>query len=175
MKYIIFANILTVLLAQRYDRYQEDYRFNQGERTKRVENMVIWRLSEDLNLTTQQAEKFFPRFRDHRKEMDKIKDEERKVYEGILEKSGMDDKVTSSDAKSIISTISKLQIKRIDLQANFITEMDGILDPGQMVKLAAFKHRLASDMRSEMQGKKDRGKRKKNRKRMKKWSDRGRF
>ena len=175
MKYIILANILTVLLAQRYDRYEEDYRFNQGERTKRVENMVIWRLSEDLNLTTQQAEKFFPRFRDHRKEMDKIKDEERKVYEGILEKSGMDDKVTSSDAKSIISTISKLQIKRIDLQANFITEMDGILDPGQMVKLAAFKHRLASDMRSEMQGKKDRGKRKKNRKRMKKWSDRGRF
>ena len=175
MKYIILANILTVLLAQRYDRYEEDYRFNQGERTKRVENMVIWRLSEDLNLTTQQAEKFFPRFRDHRKEMDKIKDEERKVYEGILEKSGMDDKVTSSDAKSIISTISKLQIKRIDLQSNFITEMDGILDPGQMVKLAAFKHRLASDMRSEMQGKKDRGKRKKNRKRMKKWSDRGRF
>ena len=175
MKYIILANILTVLLAQRYDRYEEDYRFNQGERTARVENMVIWRLSEDLNLTTQQAEKFFPRFRDHRKEMDKIKDEERKVYEGILEKSGMDDKVTSSDAKSIISTISKLQIKRIDLQANFITEMDGILDPGQMVKLVAFKHRLASDMRSEMQGKKDRGKRKKNRKRMKKWSDRGRF
>ena len=175
MKYIIFVNILTVLLAQRYDRYEEDYRFNQGERTKRVENMVIWRFSEDLNLTTQQAEKFFPRFRDHRKELDKIKDEERKVYEGILEKSGMDDKVTSSDAKSIISTISKLQIKRIDLQSNFITEMDGILDPRQMVKLAAFKHRLASDMRSEMQGKKDRGKRKKNRKRMKKWSDRGRF
>jgi len=175
MKYIIFVNILTVLLAQRYDRYEEDYRFNQGERTARVENMVIWRLSEDLNLTTQQAEKFFPRFRDHRKEMDKIKDEERKVYESILEKSGMDDKVTSSDAKKIINTISKLQIKRIDLQSNFITEMDGILDPGQMVKLAAFKHRLASDMRNEMQGKKDRGKRKKNRKRMKKWSDRGRF
>ena len=175
MKYIIFVNILTVLLAQRHDRYEEDYRFNQGKRTARVENMVIWRLSEDLNLTTQQAEKFFPRFRDHRKEMDKIKDEESKVYESILEKSGMDDKVTSSDAKKIINTISKLQIKRIDLQSNFITEMDGILDPGQMVKLAAFKHRLASDMRSEMQGKKDRGKRKKNRKRMKKWSDRGRF
>ena len=175
MKYIILANILTVLLAQRYDRFEEDYRFIEGKRTARVENMVIWRLSEDLNLTTQQAEKFFPRFRDHRKEMDKIKDEERKVYESILEKSGMDDKVTSSDAKKIINTISKLQIKRIDLQSNFITEMDGILDPGQMVKFAAFKHRLASDMRSEMRGKKDGGKRKKNRKRMKKWSDRGRF
>ena len=96
--------------------------------------------------------------------MDKIKDEESKVYESILEKSGMDDKVTSSDAKKIINTISKLQIKRIDLQSNFITEMDGILDPGQMVKLAAFKHRLASDMRSEMQGKKDRGRGKKQKK-----------
>ena len=175
MKYIILANILTVLLAQRYDRYEEDYRFNQGERTARVENMVIWRLSEDLNLTTQQAEKFFPRFRDHRKEMEKIKVEEKKVYESILEKSGTDDKVTSSEAKSIINTINELQIKRIDLQSNFITEMDGILDPMQMIRFAAFKHRLASDMRSEIQGKKDRGKRKKNRKRMKKWSDRGRF
>ena len=85
MKYIILANILTVLLAQRYGGFEEDYRFNQSERPARVENMVIWRLSEDLNLSTQQAEKFFPRFRDHRKEMDKIKDEERKVYESILE------------------------------------------------------------------------------------------
>ena len=67
MKYIIFVNILTVLFAQRYDRFEEDYRFNEGKRTARVESMVIWRLSEDLNLTTQQAEKFFPRFRDHRK------------------------------------------------------------------------------------------------------------
>ena len=175
MKYIIFVNILTVLFAQRYDRFEEDYRFNEGKRTARVENMVIWRLSEDLNLTTQQAEKFFPRFRDHRKEMEKIKVEEKKVYESILEKSGTDDKVTSSEAKSIINTINELQIKRIDLQSNFITEMDGILDPMQMIRFAAFKYRLASDMRSEMQGKKDRGKRKKNRKRMKKWSDRGRF
>ena len=63
--------------------------------------------------------------------------------------------------QKIINTISKLQIKRIDLQSNFITEMDGILDPMQMVKFAAFKHRLASDMRSEMQGKKTEGRGKK--------------
>mgnify|MGYP001352417012 CR=1 FL=1 len=175
MKYIILMNILTVLLAQRYGGFEEDHRFNQSERPARVENMVIWRLSEDLNLTTQQAEKFFPRFRDHRKEMEKINVEEKKVYEGILEKSGMDDKVTSSEAKRIIDTISELQRKRIDLQSNFIIKMDGILDPEQLIKFAVFKHRLARDMRSEMQGNKDRGKRKKNRKRMKKWSDRSRF
>ena len=175
MKYIILINILTVLFAQRYGGFGEDYRFNQSERPARVENMVIWRLSEDLNLTTQQAEKFFPRFRDHRKEMEKINVEEKKVYAGILEKSGMDDKVTSSEAKRIIDNISELQRKRIDLQLNFIVKMDGILDPEQLIKFVAFKHRLASDMRSEMQGNKERGKRKKNRKRMKKWSDRGRF
>ena len=32
MKYIIFVNILTVLSAQRYDRFEEDYRFNEGKR-----------------------------------------------------------------------------------------------------------------------------------------------
>ena len=175
MKYIILINILTVLLAQRYGGFEEDYQFNQSERPARVENMVIWRLSEDLNLSTQQAEKFFPRFRDHRKEMEKIDVEEKKVYKDILEKSGINEKVTSYEAKKIIDTISELHRKRIDLQSNFIIKMDGILDPEQLIKFAAFKHRLASDMRREMQGTKDRGKRQKNRKRMKKWSDRGRF
>ena len=175
MKYIIILNVVTVLLAQRNDRFEENYWFNQSDRPARAENMVIWRLTEDLNLTTEQAEKFFPRFRDHRKEMDKIKFDEREVYENILEKSSIDDKVTSSEAKSMITSITELQRKRIELQSNFITEMDGILDPVQLIKFAAFKHRLASDMRSEMKGKKDRGKRGKKRKRMKKWSDRSRF
>ena len=43
------------------------------EDKKAMETMMIWKLTEELNLQVEQADKFFPRFREHRKVIDEIK------------------------------------------------------------------------------------------------------
>ena len=45
----------------------------EEDNKKDMETMMIWKLTEELDLQVEQADKFFPRFREHRKEIDEIK------------------------------------------------------------------------------------------------------
>ena len=81
MKYILLFGFLTGAISQNYDRDDEKSR---GRRSpKKMENMIVWRLTDDLDLTTDQAEKFFPRFRDHRKSLEEVGKQEREMVSNI--------------------------------------------------------------------------------------------
>lgn len=175
MKYIFILILSTLLFGQRYDNIKEADWNDRKKRPARIENMVVWRLTNDLELSTEQAENFFPRFRSHRKDIEKISDDEREVYNSIRKKASGDDKVTKSDVKAIVESIAKLRKKRIDLESDFILDMDGVLSPEQLIRLSVFKHSLMSDMKNEMRGKKEKSKRKRGRKRMKRGFNHGRF
>ena len=54
--------------------------------------MGIWQITERLDLTESQAEKFFPKWRSHRNEMEKIEKDKRESLKSIREslKDGKD-------------------------------------------------------------------------------------
>ena len=75
MNKLFLACILSFTIAQKDTRgdFDQDEWSNDGEaRSERIESMVIWRLTEDLDLSSEQAEKFFPRFRKHRAIIDEF-------------------------------------------------------------------------------------------------------
>ena len=82
MKYILFSFILiSFSFGQEYDSdNQVDAEFNRPEK---IDNIIIWRLTEDLGLSPQQAEKFFPRFREHRKRLDEFSKNERQIFTDV--------------------------------------------------------------------------------------------
>jgi hypothetical protein len=49
-----------------------DSTFNLGNR-KEMESLMIWKLTSELDLEVEQAEKFFPRFRRHRNEIEALR------------------------------------------------------------------------------------------------------
>ena len=53
------------------------------EDKKAMEAMMVWKLTEELDLKVEQADKFFPRFREHRKEIDEIKNKERALGKSL--------------------------------------------------------------------------------------------
>ena len=59
----------------------------QNEKKEKMEMMIAWRLTEHLKLTNEEAEKFFPRFREHREAMDALAEKEKKLNTEIREKS----------------------------------------------------------------------------------------
>ena len=128
--------------------------------------MVIWRLTEDLDLTSEQAEKFFPRFREHRQQLDEIGKDERKSLMDVRFKIRDQEELSKSEMERTIKKVSALRKDRVDLETKFILGMDDILTPNQMVKLSVFKQRLMKEMQSEMRDRKGKD-RKKNRKQMK--------
>ena len=110
-----------------------------------MENMIVWRLTDELDLSTDQAEKFFPRFRQHRKSLEEIGKQEREMIANIDR-----EEPNKKDVKKMIEEISKLRQNRIELEAEFVLSLDDVLAPDQMIRLGVFKQRMMMEMRGEM-------------------------
>ena len=169
MNKLLLICIVSFAIAQsgsRRDLDQDDWSNEETPRSERRESMVIWRLTEDLDLSSEQAEKFFPRFREHREQLDEIGKDERKSLMDVRFKIRDQEELSKSEMERTIKKVSALRKDRVDLETKFILGMDDILTPNQMVKLSVFKQRLMKEMQSEMRDRKGKD-RKKNRKQMK--------
>ena len=169
MNKLLLICMVSFAIAQsdsRRDFGQDDWSNEETPRSERRESMVIWRLTEDLDLSSEQAEKFFPRFREHREQLDEIGKDERKSLMDVRFKIRDQEELSKSEMERTIKKVSALRKDRVDLETKFILGMDDILTPNQMVKLSVFKQRLMKEMQSEMRDRKGKD-RKKNRKQMK--------
>ena len=136
-----------------------DSLYEQGNR-KSIESMMIWKLTEELELELDQAEKFFPRFRQHRVEMENLRKKQRSLA-GSLKLNMKNEKLTSSEVNRIIKETSLLKRKMSDLEEKFLINSGDILNPLQQAKLGVFKHKMMKDLKGKMKNKRsERGKRK---------------
>ena len=169
MNKLLLMCMVSFAIAQsdsRRDLGRDDWSNEETPRSERRESMVIWRLTEDLDLSSEQAEKFFPRFREHREQLDEIGKDERKSLMDVRFKIRDQEELSKSEMERTIKKVSALRKDRVDLETEFILGMDDILTPNQMVKLSVFKQRLMKEMQSEMRDRKGKD-RKNNRKQMK--------
>ena len=164
MKFLHFILIflLNALIFSQDDNSREilsDSLYEQGNR-KSIESMMIWKLTEELELEVDQAEKFFPRFRQHRVEMENLRKKQRSLA-GSLKLNVKNSKLTSSEVSRIIKETSSLKRKMSDLEENFLIDSGDILTPIQQAKLGVFKHKMMKDLKGKMKNKRsDKGKRK---------------
>ena len=132
----------------------------EQENRKSIESMMIWKLTEELELEVDQAEKFFPRFRHHRAEMENLRRKQRSLA-GSLKLNMKNEKLTSSEVSRIIKETSSLKRKMSDLEEKFLINSGDILNPVQQAKLGVFKHKMMKDLKGKMKNKRsDKGKRK---------------
>ncbi len=169
MNKLFLACMLSFTIAQndtRRDFDQDDWSNDGTTRSDRRESMVIWRLTEDLGLSSDQAEKFFPRFREHRNMLDELSKDERKILMDVRIKIRDEEELSKSEMEKTIKKVAELRKDRVDLEHKFILGMGDILNPNQMVKLSVFKQRLMKEMQGNLRDRNDKD-RKKNRKQMK--------
>ena len=132
----------------------------EQENRKSIESMMIWKLTDELELEVDQAEKFFPRFRQHRAEMENLRRKQRSLA-GSLKLNMKNEKLTSSEVSRIIKETSSLKRKMSDLEEKFLINSGEILNPVQQAKLGVFKHKMMKDLKGKMKNKRsDKGKRK---------------
>ena len=160
--HFILIFLLIGLVFSQDDNSREilsDSLYKQGNR-KSIESMMIWKLTEELELEVDQAEKFFPRFRQHRMEMENLRKKQRSLA-GSIKLNMKDSKLTSSEVNKIIKETSSLKRKMSDLEEKFLINSVDILNPVQQAKLGVFKHKMMKDLKGKMKNKRsDKGKRK---------------
>lgn len=130
---------------------------NFEEKREQMEMMVMWKLTEQLKLTEDQAEKFFPVFRQHRDEMKAIRDEQRAITSELGEKVDRGDVISDEEIKQEMEKLKVLELKRIEAREALFHKMEGTLNNAQRFKLLGMEHQMRNEMKKEIR--KHRGKR----------------
>lgn len=116
---------------------QRGRRTDSQRRRDRLSTVKMWKLTEYLDLSEEQAEKFFPRTREHQKEMDKIGQQRRQLYQDFQQKID-DGKVSAGDADRYIAETARLDKVLIDLRTRHLQGMKDLLNDEQLARFAVF-------------------------------------
>ena len=104
---------------------------------ERLNTIKMWKLTEFLELSEQQAEKFFPRHRSQQQEIDTIQEKRRELNDEFHRKIS-EGEVKERDIDRFLEEVSRLDRSRIDLRARRSAEMKDVLTVEQRAKFVVF-------------------------------------
>jgi hypothetical protein len=122
---------------------------DKGDR-KSMKTMNIWKLTEELELTEEQAEKFFPKFRSQQDKMEKLRDEGKDALKPIFEtlKDGKD--VSDKDLDAALKKFEKLEREKVENQIAFVKSLKGTLTNTQRAKLMLAPHKMRREAKDNI-------------------------
>ena len=121
-----------------------------GQYQNRMETMMIWKLTDYLNLSEQQAEKLFPRMRRHRVRMGDLHTEEKDLFDSYLSKIKKEEKISQSDVNAMLKKMESLGQKKSTNQIDFIRSTKDILDPEQQIMFMSFEPYMKQEAQKGM-------------------------
>ena len=168
MKYFLISLSIGLLFSQETMLHKHPDEFKQSSdrlnlKKQRMDNMMIWRLTDKLELTIEQSESFFPQYRKFREDIKIINNDERKIGDKV--DKDLDDNRTFSKTgvKNIQERYFELQKLKMDKRKDFLVSVENILSPKQIAVLTFFKQGIMKEMKNEFRdhkGKKRRNKKK---------------
>ena len=121
-----------------------------GQYSERMEMMLIWKLTDELELTENQAENFFPLMRSHQKDVMELRRQEKLMFEPMYNKIKSDDKINQSEVNNLLNEISAIDKKKSKIRIDFIERSGDMLEPKQQLKLLIFEPKMKSQVQREM-------------------------
>ena len=124
-----------------------------GQYGERMEMMMIWKLTDHLELTQDQAEKFFPSMRAHQKQVLKIRKEEKELFTPVYKKVKKGEDISKAEANKLLNKVASFEQKKSKTRIDFVKNSGDILNPTQQVKLLMFDGQMKQQVRDRMQDK----------------------
>ena len=121
-----------------------------GQYQNRMETMMVWKLTDYLNLSEQQAEKLFPRMRRHRVIMGDLHTEEKDLFDSYLSKIKKEEKISQSDVNAMLKKMESLEQKKSTNRIDFIRSTKDILDPEQQIMFMSFEPYMKQEAQKGM-------------------------
>ena len=147
MKKLFIAYILLIPMMMIAQPPRGDW--DKSDR-KNMKTMNIWKLTEELELSEEQAEKFFPKFRAQQEKMEKLREEGKESLKPIFEslKEGKD--ISESVLNDALMTFERLEQQKINDKIAFIKSLDGTLTNTQRAKLMIAPHKMRREAKDNI-------------------------
>lgn len=124
-----------------------------AQRGERIKSLKVAFITEQLALTTNEAQKFWPIYNAHDEKMEKIRATERNQFIGIQKDMSI---VSDSEAEKMVATYMDLQSRKQDAEKEFIENLGGVISAKKIILLLRaennFKKRLLQEMRNRRRG-----------------------
>ena len=117
-----------------------------GQMNERMEMMMTWKLTNDLDLTPE-----------HRENIIKIDNKLESVNENIRNKIDSGKEVTENEFQTVLEEFDSLEKQKVDERVRFVDEIGDILSNTQRAKLLMFKRYFMKDLRQEIRKRPSRG------------------
>ena len=111
-----------------------------------VENYRVYQMTNDLKLTTEQSEQFFPMLRSHIMKMQNI---EQKILE-LYKKVNNDNSIDKAECRKIKDKLMNLENKKVSEKSQFLTDLESVLKPDQIAKYMFFDRKFRRDLRQHL-------------------------
>ena len=121
-----------------------------GQYGNRMEMMMIWKMTEYLSLSEDQAEKLFPRMRRQRVKMRDYFDSEKKLFDSYLAKIKKGENISQADVTAIYKKMDDLSEQRNDARMKFFKSTADILDPAQQILFLSFEPYMKEEAQKGM-------------------------
>jgi len=124
-----------------------------------MESLIIYHMTEYLELTPEQAELFFPRMRHHKENMkelfDKIRELSEKTNECCREKQ-----ISEDELDTIISEFRIIEKSIREEKERYLDDLKPVLNPSQRAKLIFFEDEFRKELRIKLKQQHTKGRRK---------------
>lgn len=120
-----------------------------GDSPRRLETLRIWKMTEYMDLSEEQAAAFFPALNEHRDRREDLDSTEgaiqrelmKAIEEGELDQELVDEKV---------ARLTKLHEQRLRMETRFMRSLSEYLTPEQQAKYLVFERRFRHMLRDAM-------------------------
>lgn len=114
--------------------YSQPGKFKEKMQQKKeqVKSMKIAYITSELNLTPDEAAKFWPLYNDFEEKQREIRQDKIKNY---MDRSQSSDKLTEKEATSLINQMETAEEELHQLRKKFITNLKGVLPATKILKL----------------------------------------
>jgi len=144
MKKILGLTLIIVFLRVGFINAQEDFMGPMNpDRRERMEALRIWKMTEFLDLTTEQSTKFFPKLKEFKESIRDDRDKQRKIMIEIHKLvNDEDSKSSQADVKKYARQLSELEKNIITKKEAFIIDTGDVLTADQQMKYIIFENRF---------------------------------
>ena len=122
--------------------------FAQGKARERIKTLKVAYITEQLNLSSEEAQNFWPVYNNHEEKMSVIRKSER---ENFKPNSTDLSSISNEQAKKIVSSLMSIRAKKLEEEQTYIKNLQGVISPVKIVRLIkaeeSFKKRLLQQYR----------------------------
>ncbi|TKJ40100.1 hypothetical protein CEE37_10210 [candidate division LCP-89 bacterium B3_LCP] len=112
----------------------------------KIKTMKIWKMTEELELTEEQATRFFPLLNEMEKRMEEVEENRREVLRKmgdlVWSNDGDDDKIDE-----FLNILEELGAKQLEIRKQFRQDAEQILQSKQIGRMVLFNHRFPEIVR----------------------------